>query len=922
MRNFAMKSVTLRKRAGVLAAVLVTLLLPGAAGAVTSVAAAAPAAQTILVDGNSPGRVFDGVGALSAGASSRLLIDYPEPERSQVLDYLFKPGYGAALQILKVEIGGDTNSTDGTEPSHMHTATDLNCNRGYEWWLMEQAKARNPNIKLYALAWGAPGWVGGGQQTVWTDQFVQYLMAWMGCATQHHLHIDYLGGWNEKGFNVAWYEKLHAALVAAGYGDTKIVADDSFGWNVVNALDSDPAFARSVDVVGQHYVCGYLGAYESCPSTQAAEDLGKPLWASEQGSQPYDTGAAPLARAINREYVDGQMTAMVNWSLEWSAYQGLPFEGDGLLLANQPWSGNYVIGPSAWAVAQTTQFTQPGWRYLDSGSMRIPGGSVVSLRAPDSGDWSAIAETLDATAARQVSFSVTGGLSTGPVHVWATDLASSDPANWFVREPDIQPQNGQFTATLQPGYVYSFTTTSGQGKGMATSPSAAPWPLPYHDNFESYPADSTPRYFSDLGGTFATAPCEGGRSGMCLRSVVSQQPVQWNGTDNYPLTVVGDPANWHNYQVGVDAMLEQSGSVDLGGRVINGVSGYHLIVSSSGQWKLTKVDSSGTVTALASGTTSFPVGTWHRLTLTMRQLEVTAAIDGTTLATVSDQTYDTGQVSLGVSAWQNAEFDNLVVTPVLGNASKLTVHGVTPSPVYLPQPGSSTDLSAQVTNPGPVPATNVSLTATGPQGWTITPVASGGTSLAANEMANWSWKVTAPANAGAGIYNAALTLRYSSGGQNGEVTQDVPILLGVIPHIGMSATADSYQANYSSGCCEANFAIDDNPSTLWHSQFDPYQPLPHEITLDLGGSYNTTGLLYLPRQDGNYNGNITSYTISVSTDGTNFTQVASGTWADNPTLKSAQFPAQTAHYIRLTALAGHNGFASAAEINVLGTPSS
>ena len=27
---------------------------------------------------------------------------------------------------------------------------------------MEQAKARNPNIKLYGLAWGAPGWIGNG----------------------------------------------------------------------------------------------------------------------------------------------------------------------------------------------------------------------------------------------------------------------------------------------------------------------------------------------------------------------------------------------------------------------------------------------------------------------------------------------------------------------------------------------------------------------------------------------------------------------------------------------------------------------------------------------------------------------------------------------------------------------------------------
>ena len=73
------------------------------------------------------------------------MIDYPEPQRSQILDYLFKPGYGAALQHLKVEIGADVNSTDGSEPSFMRTPADYEANRGYEWWLMEEAKKRNPD---------------------------------------------------------------------------------------------------------------------------------------------------------------------------------------------------------------------------------------------------------------------------------------------------------------------------------------------------------------------------------------------------------------------------------------------------------------------------------------------------------------------------------------------------------------------------------------------------------------------------------------------------------------------------------------------------------------------------------------------------------------------------------------------------------
>ena len=117
-----------------------------------------------MIDGTSTGRVFDGIGAISGGgATSRLLLDYPEDERDEVLDYLFTPGYGASLQLLKVEIGGDTNTTDGSESSHAHVRGEVNCDAGYEWWLMQEAVERNPDITLGALAWGAPGWLGDGE---------------------------------------------------------------------------------------------------------------------------------------------------------------------------------------------------------------------------------------------------------------------------------------------------------------------------------------------------------------------------------------------------------------------------------------------------------------------------------------------------------------------------------------------------------------------------------------------------------------------------------------------------------------------------------------------------------------------------------------------------------------------------------------
>jgi galactosylceramidase len=84
------------------------------------------------------GRRFDGIGGLSGGgATSRFLPDYIKPSRSQILDFLFKPGFGASLHILKVEIGGGAQSSEGTEHSHMYNETEENYERGYEWWLMQ-----------------------------------------------------------------------------------------------------------------------------------------------------------------------------------------------------------------------------------------------------------------------------------------------------------------------------------------------------------------------------------------------------------------------------------------------------------------------------------------------------------------------------------------------------------------------------------------------------------------------------------------------------------------------------------------------------------------------------------------------------------------------------------------------------------------
>ena len=635
---------------------------------------AASAATAITVNGTQGGRTFDGIGAISGGGgNSRLLTDYPAAQQTQILDYLFKPGYGADLQILKVEIGGDTNSTDGSESSIEHARGTVNCGAGYNWWLMEQAKARNPAIKLYGLAWGAPGWIGGGN--FWSTDMANYLVSWLNCAKSHGLTINYLGGWNERGYNISWYESLRSALNSAGYSGVQIVGADT-DWSVANDLVSNSAFSQAVQIVGAHYPCGWLSAETSCPSSSNAVATGKPLWASENGSQDYNNGAAAMARADNRDYLDGKMTATINWPIVASIYPGLPYSTDGLILANQPWSGWYSVGKQVWVTAQTTQFTAPGWTYIDSASGYLGGsgnnGSYVTLKSPDGSDWSSIIETTQASAAQTVTYNVTGGLSTGTVHVWATNVNSSDPSTWFVHSTDITPSNGSFSLTLQPGYVYSLTTTTGQGKGTAASPGQGTLSLPYADNFDSDTAGQQPPYLSQMQGAFEVEPCAGGRSGQCVQQQAPVQPIEWDSNAS-PFTIGGYPG-WSNYTVSADALIEQAGAVKLMGRTGSQVgyyppatSGYYLQLANTGAWSIVRSNSSGQLTTLASGSASAPgLNTWQHLALTFNGASISAAINGLTVGTVTDSTYSTGMTGFGTSGYQTDQFDNLSVASVSG----------------------------------------------------------------------------------------------------------------------------------------------------------------------------------------------------------------------------------------------------------------
>jgi glycosyl hydrolase family 59/F5/8 type C domain-containing protein/glycosyl hydrolase family 59 (putative galactocerebrosidase) len=801
-----------RRWAVVVLAVLAAVLTP--------VGSASAAPTRIVVDGTGPGRVFDGVGAVSAGGSSRLLVDYPPAERAQILDYLFRPGYGAALDILKVEIGGDTDATSGAEPSHQRERGQVDCGRGYEWWLIDEAKARNPDIRIYAVAWGAAGWLEGGY---WTADGVEYLMSWVDCAEQRGVTVDYLAGRNESGYDRDFSVALDQALADRGYATEVVAADDHTPpdyWQVADDLAADPEFAAAVDVLGSHDVCHWRTPYEHCDVSDAALATGKPLWNSEQSTEDYADWAMPLARAMNRNYLDARVTANINWAPVAAFYGTFPAAGTGLILADQPWSGSYALGNGVWVDAHTTQFTDPGWGYLDGASGYLPGGSsYVSLRAPERGDVSVVVETVDATAPETAEFAVTGGLSTGPLYLWSTDLTTDDPAQHFVplgpvpRNPD-----GSVTVTFEPGHVYTLSTTTGQGKGT-DAPAAArdqQLPVPYQETFEQAGDDRLAPYFSDVAGAFETAPCAAGRAGTCYRQVVGTAPIAWHSHVQPPTTVVGDPRWWGDYEVSTRFLLEEPGYVELLGRVEaqpHRVAGYHLVITDAAGWRLYTEDIAGTQTTLAQGAVPIGVGSWHQAALRFTGRTVAVVVDGRQVGSVSNYQHLTGQVGLRTKPWIQAQFDDVTVTP----------------------------------------------------------------------------------------------------------TREWPRF---VPDAAMTATASSANTEpYQGMVFPAAKAVDDRPESMWHSDFTPArQPLPQSVTLDLGQSGNVHGLAYQPRLDGVPNGTVTGYTVATSTDGVQYTEVASGQWASTVATKLATWQGRPARFVRLTATAGTGDLAAAGEIDIATTP--
>ena len=146
---------------------------------------------------------------------------------------------------------------------------------------------------------------------------------------------------------------------------------------------------------------------------------------------------------------------------------------------------------------------------------------------------------------------------------------------------------------------------------------------------------------------------------------------------------------------------------------------------------------------------------------------------------------------------------------------------------------------------------------------------------------------------------------------------------GIVPLNTVNVSAGDWQTGYESSEGPANLAVDNNPSTIWHTDWYGTSNANHWFQFELTESYTVTGLRYWPRQTGNSNGTITSYEIQVSNDGVNFETIATGNWENNRNWKVVEFSGRNVKYVRLVSVEAVSDVvyvvASAAEIRLVGT---
>ncbi|MBE5938116.1 MAG: GH59 galactosidase [Lachnospiraceae bacterium] len=507
------------------------------------------------------------------------------------------------------------------------------------------------------------------------------------------------------------------------YHSIKIIASDEYlSFKIVANMLKDEQLFDSVDAIGSHYNTGERSNID-CANMADIED--KEVWYSEgcgnfsfteyqkKKTDAYGAGTmggfqSPLAMidCMIKSAVYSRMTHYVFQPAIGSFYEGSQFDHKELLSAREPWAGTVHYDEALYCLSHISKFAKLGWenesntkgiwRYIADASNNTSSGtehlsnengnpSYMTLASPDKKDFSTI---IVNNSNKSLTYKIeTFGMDiddSKELELWETKTDS-----YFQYKGNIKHADDGYIVNVEPFSMVTVTTLNCNGKEEYTKrlPSDKPGMVLdtdatgsfidttdsnvlYADDYEykNYPADylekrgNEPRYTVDSTGAFYV---EDGRLIQKLDTEISQWRV------NEPSAVVGD-FRWMNYKAAVDIQIPDYGFAGIVIREQTGMnyrdSGYSLKINESGDWVFSKRRSE-----LAKGSVDANDDGLYKLAITGKGNVITAEINGEKVYEYTDSNAELfGRVRF-FSGWNEAYYDNLLVTKLEGGDTLDTI---------------------------------------------------------------------------------------------------------------------------------------------------------------------------------------------------------------------------------------------------------
>lgn len=461
---------TAKLRRGMAGGVLACALFMGSHGGQQ-----AHAATNVTIDWNDVLQEIDGFGVSQADWSNAI-YDLNEPERSEVMDHLFREDTGIGLSIFRGELFAAFNPAPGQY--------DFGA-RPDQVWIMQQAAARGVD-KIMTTTWSPPAWMKTNNSTtnggfLKTENYDDYaaLMAKFIKEYEQQYGIDLYAvsianepnsmtflswdssEWNSTHFMVFIKNHLKAAMIAEGVQDTKVIAGESSWWSedlIKDALNDTGSEERIDIVAGHNYPIPILNVEMPPDPFDTAVSYGKKVWMTEVSHvNNYDPGITSGLKFARQMHTFLTRTGVNAW-LYWTG--AIPGDNDeGLINVNLN-DSTYNLTKRFYAIGNYSKFIRPGYERIGMPANPKSGLFTSAYRNPATGEFTIVAiNDSDTTAELNMTPS---GFAAGSLTPYTTNASVS-----LAEGNPVLMSGGSFETLIPPRSVVTFVGQNG-------SPAPAP----------------------------------------------------------------------------------------------------------------------------------------------------------------------------------------------------------------------------------------------------------------------------------------------------------------------------------------------------------------------------------------------------------------------------------------------------------------